>query len=405
MECEDDWRKTMNQSLQVQFCGIQLENPCLLSSASPTQSKEGIAKAFKLGWAGAVTKTCIPDELITPDAPNRFAVLRNKDREIMGFENLEGMTQKPVAYWEQAIHELKKEFPSKVVVASMMANANLEAWRNLARRLEHAGADAVELNLSCPHFRLADQMGAAVGKDEEKAAAIVACVKKELKIPVLAKLTPNVSSIQDVAAAVVKAGADGIVAINTVQALLGVDIDTLEPLPAVNGYSAFGGYSGISVKPISLRCVAQIAQIADVPIHGVGGITAWQDVIEYMAVGASCVQVCTAVMLNGYSIITPLLRGLEEYVQKKGLHSLQEIIGAAIPKLIAREQLNMNWDVRSTVVAPEDCVQCAKCMVACQESGKAAINFVDQKVTVDLQRCDGCSLCTHVCPCGVLALR
>ena len=395
----------MNTSLQVQFCGIQLENPCLLSSASPTQSKEGIAKAFKLGWAGAVTKTCVPEELSSPDAPNRFAVLRNKDREIAGFENLEGMTQKPVAYWERAIRELKEEFPSKVIIASMMADANLESWRKLARRLEHAGVDALELNLSCPHFRLEDQMGAVVGKNEEKAAAIVACVKREVTIPVLAKLTPNVSSIQDVAMAVVKAGADGIVAINTVQALLGVDVDTLEPLPAVNGYSAFGGYSGSAVKPIGLRCVAQISQATDVPIHGVGGIATWRDVIEYMAVGASCVQVCTAVMLEGYSIITPLLRGLEEYMQKKGLHRLQEITGAAVPKLVAREQLNMNWAVRSTVVAPEACVQCAKCMVACQESGKAAICFVNQKVTIDRQRCDGCSLCTHVCPCGVLALR
>lgn len=395
----------MNTSLQVQFCGIQFENPCLLSSASPTQSKEGIAKAFKLGWAGVVTKTCIPDELITPDSPNRFAVLRNKEREITGFENLEGMTQKPVVYWERAIRELKKEFPSKVVIASMMADANLESWRILARRLEDAGADALELNLSCPHFRVAEQMGAAIGKDEEKAAAITACVKKEVSIPVLAKLTPNVSSIQEVALAVVKAGADGIVAINTVQALLGVDIDTLEPLPAVNGYSAFGGYSGSAVKPIGLRCVAQIAQVTKVPIMGVGGIEKWQDIVEYIAVGATCIQICTAAMLHGYQIITPLLRGLEEYLQRKGLQSLTEITGAAIPKIIAREQLNMNWGVRSTVVAPEACVQCAKCIVACQESGKAAIRLVDKKVTIEWERCDGCSLCTHVCPYGVLALR
>lgn len=390
--------------LQVSFCGIKLENPCILASASPTQSKEGIAKAFKLGWAGAVTKTCAPDHLLTPDASNRFAVLRNHDGNIEGFENIEGLTQKPVVYWENAIQELKREFPSKVIIASIMADESSKSWQDLARRMEAAGADALELNLSCPHFRLEDNMGASIGKDEENAAAITACVKEAVKIPVIVKLTPNVSSIQDVALAVVRAGADALTAINTIQVLMGVDIDTFEPLPTVNGYSAFGGYSGHAVKPIGLRCVAQIAQATVVPIHGVGGIAKWQDIVEYFAVGACCVQICTAVMLNGYQIITSLLKGLNEYAERKDIHNLTEITGAALPKIVAREHLNMKWRVYSTVVAPEKCTNCAKCHRSCTESGKAAIRFVDRKVTVDKERCDGCSLCTKVCPNGVLAL-
>ncbi len=402
---ETERGKSVSNKLQTDFCGIQLENPCLLSSASPTQSKEGITKALKLGWAGVVTKTCAPDSLITPDTANRFAVLRSSNGEIAGFENIEGLTQKPVTYWETTVCELKREFPGKAIIASIMADSSRKSWQELARRMESAGADALELNLSCPHFRLEDDMGAAIGKNEDKSAEITGWVKETVKIPVMVKLTPNVSNIQDVARSVVNAGADALAAINTVQALMGVDIDTFEPLPIVNGRSAFGGYSGSAVKPIGLRCVAQIAQATRVPIHGIGGIMTWRDVVEYFAVGACCVQLCTAVMLNGYQMIVPLLKGLEEYAERKNLQNLSEITGAALPKIIAREQLNMQWRRCSTVVAPEKCVHCAKCCVSCNESGKAAIRFVDQKVTVDPNRCDGCSLCTHVCPQGVLALR
>ena len=394
----------MNRTLQVQFCGILLENPCLLSSASPTQSYEGIAKALKLGWAGVVTKTCAPDHLITADVANRFAILRDNAGNITGFENIEGLTQKPVAYWETTVRDLKREFPGKCIIASIMADENRESWQDLARRMEKAGADALELNLSCPHFRLEDNMGAAIGKDETMAAAITACVKEAVRIPVMVKLTPNASNIQDIARAVVAAGANAIAAINTVQVLMGVDIDTFEPLPAVNGNTSYGGYSGVAVKPIGLRCVAQIAQATGVPVSGIGGIARWQDIVEYFAVGASCVQICTAVMLNGYQIITPLLAGLEEYMNRKGLRNLGEITGAALPKIEARERLNMDWRRRSTVVAPEKCIHCAKCYVSCQESGKGAIRFIEQRINVDASRCDGCSLCTHVCSQGVLAL-
>lgn len=394
----------MSQTLQVQFCGILLENPCLLSSASPTQSYEGIAKALKLGWAGVVTKTCAPDHLITADVTNRFATLRDSAGNITGFENIEGLTQKPVAYWETTVRDLKREFPGKCIIASIMADENRESWQDLARRMEKAGANALELNLSCPHFRLEDNMGAAIGKDETMAAAITACVKEAVLIPVMVKLTPNASNIQDIARAVVAAGANAIAAINTVQVLMGVDIDTFEPLPSVHGHTSYGGYSGVAVKPIGLRCVAQIAQATGVPVSGIGGIAQWQDIVEYFAVGASCVQICTAVMLNGYQIITPLLAGLEEYMNRKGLRNLGEITGAALPKIEARERLNMDWRRRSSVVAPEKCIHCAKCYVSCQESGKGAIRFTNRQVAVDPALCDGCSLCTHVCPQGVLEL-
>jgi len=394
----------MSKKLQTSFCGIQLENPCILSSAPPTQNKEGIAKALRLGWAGAVTKTCTCDDLITGDAANRFAVLRHSDGNIAGFENIEGLTHYPISYWEQAVRELKQEFAHKVIIASIMADNRCEKWQELALRMEAAGADAIELNLSCPHFRIESAMGAEIGKNEDQSANITAWVKKVVNIPIIVKLTPNVNHIQSIAEAVIQAGADALSAINTVQVLMGVDIDTFEPLPIVDGHSAFGGYSGPAVKPIGLRCVAQLAQVAKVPIHGIGGISKWQDIVEYMAVGACCVQLGTAVMLNGYQIITAILQGLEEYVERKGIPALNAIIGASLAKITIRERLNMAWGVRSAVAIPEKCTNCAKCLIVCSESGKAAIQFIDKRITVDRELCDGCSLCTHVCPHGVLAL-
>jgi len=395
----------MSIKLQTYFCGIKLENPCLLASAPPTQSLERIAKALRLGWAGAVTKTCAPDDLITADTANRFAVLRGSDGNIVGMENIEGLTRKPLSYWESTVRELKREFPAKAVIASIMADTRREIWQDLARRMEAAGADALELNLSCPHFRIENNMGAALGKSEDSSAAITAWVKAVVKIPVIVKLTPNVSNIQTVAVAVQNAGADALAAINTVQCLTGIDIETFEPLPSVKGYSAFGGYSGSAVKPIGLRCVAQLAQATNLPLQGIGGIANWQDSVEYFAVGASAVQVCTAVMLHGYGIITPLLAGLETYLQRKGIQQIGNITGAAIPKITAREKLDMHWKRQASVIASEKCTRCGKCLVACGECGQSAIRFVDKLVTIDSERCDGCSLCTHVCPQGVLALR
>ena len=395
----------MSGRLQSEFCGIKLENPCLLASAPPTQSREGIAKALRLGWAGAVTKTCATDDLITADTANRFAVLRGNDGSVVGLENIEGLTRKPLSYWESTVRELKREFPGKAIIASIMADTRREIWQDLARRMEAAGADALELNLSCPHFRIENNMGAALGKSEDTSATITAWVKAVVKIPVIVKLTPNVSNIQTVAVAVQNAGADALAAINTVQCLTGIDIETFEPLPSVKGYSAFGGYSGSAVKPIGLRCVAQLAQATNLPLQGIGGIASWQDIVEYFSVGASAIQVCTAVMLHGYGIITPLLAGLESYLDRKGIQQLSNITGAAIPKITARERLDMHWKRQASVIAPEKCTRCAKCLVACSECGQAAIRFVDKVVTIDGDRCDGCSLCTHVCPQAVLALR
>lgn len=394
----------MNQLL-TSFCGITLENPCLLSAAPPTRKKEGIAAAFRLGWAGAVTKTCTAHNLIAGDTPRRFAVLRGRAGDITGFENIEGLSHYPISYWEQVVGELKEEFPTKAIIASIMGDSRKESWQDLAQRMEAAGADALELNLSCPHFRTDQGMGAATGKSADLSADITAWVKEVTSIPIIVKLTPNVSDIGEIARAAVHAGADALSAINTVQALMGVDIDTFEPLPSVDGYSAFGGYSGPAIKPIGLRCVAQLAQTVRVPIHGIGGITTWQNVVEYMAVGASCVQVCTAVMLNGYGIIKPILAGLQDYVARKGIEKLSGITGTALTKITAREKLNMNWGVRSALVRPEACIKCGRCATVCGESGKAAITFSDGIVTVvDRAICDGCSLCTHVCPSKVLAL-
>ncbi len=391
--------------LQVSFCGINLENPCLLASASPTQTKESIAKAFKMGWAGAVTKSCSIDEYLSPDTVNRFGVYKSINGSVEGFGNFEGLTQKSLPYWEQTIKELKEEFPSKVVIASIMSDFSKEVWQELTIRMQNSCADAIELNLSCPHFRIDENMGASLGKNIEDSATIVKWVKEVATVPIIAKLTPNITDIKAVAKAVVDAGADAIATINTVQGLIGVNIDTFEPLPTVDGYSAFGGYSGNAVKPIGLRCVAEIAQTTNIPIHGIGGISKWEDVIEYMAVGSYCIQICTAVMIHGFQIINPMLKGLNDYVEKKGFNNISEVTGKTIKKITSRESLNAKWVKKSTVVKPDNCIRCGKCVISCNESAKSALRFIDKKINVNSSLCDGCSLCTHVCSQGVLELR
>jgi len=398
----------MSQSeskLGLRIGNIQLENPFLLASGPPTAEGDFIRKAFGLGWAGAVTKTINPDHLEVSDVSSRFGVLRSGDGEIVGFENIELISKKSVAYWQTEIERTKKEYPRKALIASIMADREKESWQTLASQMERAGVDALELNFSCPHGMPEQGLGSAIGQNAEITAAITRWVKEAVKIPVIPKLSPNVTDIQMIARAAVNAGADMLAAINTVQCLIGVDLDSLNPLPSVDGYSTFGGYSGYAIKPIGLRCVAQIAQSVTVPIMGMGGINTWRDAAEYMAVGAGAVQLCTEVMVKGVGIIRSLLEGFRKYLVQKGLESPEALIGAAAKKLGSHEQLNRRYSLRATWAAPEECTECGRCVSSCGESGYQAISLQDHQITIDTERCDGCSLCGYVCKTGAIKMR
>ena len=383
--------------LSTEFCGLRMPNPFLLASAPPTATGAMIKKALRSGWGGAVVKTMKPDDLEIIDVTPRFATLKSSHGENIGFENMELVTKRPVGTWLKEIREIKDEFPDRVLIVSIMAEMRKASWQTLAAAAEKAGADGIELNLSCPHGMPEKGIGAAVGQKPELTKMVTAWVKEAVNVPVIVKLTPNVTDIEPVAEAAMAGGAAGLAAINTVESMMGVDLDTFVPLPAVDGRSSYGGYSGMAVKPIGLRVVSQLAKWGQLPISGIGGITSWEHAVEYMLLGAANVQICTAVMLKGYGIINNLVKGLESYLQKKGFSSLQEIIGLSLPNIVSHSALDRSKPVMAQA-NQEWCTGCNLCVTVCEDAGYAAITAgANKSIAIDPEKCDGCSLCTHVC--------
>ena len=390
-------------TLETSFLGIKFENPFLLASAPPTALVESIDKAFELGWGGAVLKTITPDNLEMLEASPRYAVMKEKNK-VIGFQNIELLSHKTVKYWCDGIRYLKEKHPKKVIIASIMAPVEKEEWQDLVKTLNETPIDAFELNFSCPHGMPEKNIGMAIGTSAEISILITSWVKAVAKKPVFVKLTPNVTNIAWISNAVERAGADGFAAINTVQGFMGVDLDTLEPNLCIDGCTTYGGCSGEIVKPIGLRCVAQIRQSSQLPILGIGGISKWQDAAQYIAVGSDAVQVCTEVMLNGYGIIGNLKKGLLEYLESKNMDSISDLKNRVISKISAHEDLNKNYCMKP-VVDNEKCISCEKCTRICAESEHHALSLKDGKIELDEGKCQGCSLCSIVCPQSAITMN
>lgn len=389
------------KSLGMNYCGIPFENPFVLASAPPTSSIAMIERAFNLGWAGAVTKTIKPDHLYIEDVSPRFAALK-QGKTIIGFENFEMVSRRSLQYWLDGIKKLRASYPNKVLIASIIGDSRKESWGDLAQALEQAGAQAIELNFSCPHGMTEKGVGAAIGQDPYLTEIITRWVKSFVKVPVVVKLTPNVTSVADIARAAYAGGADGLAAINTVESLTAIDIRKLTPLPDVGGHSIYGGYSGRAVKPIGLRVVAQSLEAVELPIMGIGGVCCGEDALEYIAVGASVVQVCTAVMINGFGIIDEMIESTQNYMDEMALDSLEEIRGLARLKLSSHAALD-----KKQMVYPEIdeqlCIGCGHCVTSCADGGYQALVVVDDLCHVNRKACDGCSLCSHVCPTSAIS--
>ncbi|MBP5534954.1 MAG: NAD-dependent dihydropyrimidine dehydrogenase subunit PreA [Alphaproteobacteria bacterium] len=390
-------------TLKTKVLNIEFENPFLLSSAPPTARIDSIDKAFELGWGGAVLKTITPDNLEMIEASPRYAAWKLNGK-VYGFENIELLSHLTVQEWLDGIAYLKAKHPKKVIIASIMAPVIKEEWQKLVKTLNNTSIDAFELNFSCPHGMPEKGIGMAIGTDPEISANITKWVKQVAQKPVFVKLSPNVSNISKIAQAVIDANADGLSAINTVQSIMGVDLDTLEPQPNVNGTSTFGGYSGIAIKPIGLRCVAQIRQTTDKPILGMGGVSNWHDAAEYIAIGADVVQVCTEVMINGYEIIKPMCDGLLNYLESKGFNSPNDIKNKAFVKLTSHEKLKKMHTCHPDI-NDEKCLKCGKCVSICAEQEHSALHLEDRSVKVDMEKCVGCSLCSIVCTRGAIKMK
>jgi dihydropyrimidine dehydrogenase (NAD+) subunit PreA len=391
--------------LKVEFCGIKFKNPFLLSSAPPAGTGEMIARAFDAGWAGAVTKTLVPENTEMVNVSPRlnclsFEGFEGESKNIYAMQNIELASDRKFSVWEREIEELSKNYRENVIIASIMAEGDRkEDWQALAVRCENAGARALELNFSCPHGGMpGEAVGSAIGQDARYTEAITGWVREVAKVPVLAKLTPNVTDVTVVGNAAKRGGAHGLTAINTVLGISGVNLDTFVPYPAVKTRSAAGGLSGLAIKPIALRIVAELAKGVGLPVSGLGGIATWRDAAEFITLGAGTVQLCTAVMLKGYGIIEELTQGLNDYLDEKGFGAVTELRGRALPFLWGLMELDRGYRVISKV-DESVCVKCDICYISCRDSGYQAITMTEDRIpVVDREKCKGCGLCMQVCP-------
>jgi dihydropyrimidine dehydrogenase (NAD+) subunit PreA len=388
----------MAVDLSVVFCGVKFENPFVLAAAPSTDNADMVARGFEAGWAGAILKTTSVESEVVSLAYPMMVGLDIDARRLVALENIDLISGRHIDEVERDVRRLKKEFPKKVVAASIMG-AKKEHWEELVRRLEAAGVDLIECSFSCPHGMPEKGMGSAVGQSPELTEKTARWVKEAAKrVPVIIKLTPQIADIAAAAMAVKRSGADGVTAINTVKGLMGVDLDTFVPYPNVGGYSTYGGISGPAIKPVALRCVAEIARKVSIPISATGGVTTWRDAAEFLLLGARTVQVCTEVMRHGFGVIEDLTDGLANYLDDKGFSSVEEIIGKALPHVVEHSQLPRDGKVRA-YVDPEKCIRCGVCYVACRDGGHQAIEFgADRLARVDEEKCVGCGFCPTTCP-------
>ena len=390
--------------LSVDFCGVRFLNPFILSSAPPTTTGEMMGRAFEAGWAGAVTKTLVTDAEGIVNVTPRLASLSfpgapGEPKKLYAFENIELVTDRSFSKWLKEIEELRAKHPEHVVIASIMDDASKpDGWQFMAKKCEEAGAQMIELNMSCPHGMPEMGMGAAIGQNAELAERVTKWTVEAVSIPVIAKMTPNVTDVGMIAKRCVDAGAHAISAINTVAAIIGVDLETLVPMPSVAGYSTHGGLSGPAVKPIALKAVASIAKATHAPVSGIGGIADWKDAAEFLLLGASTLQVCSAVMAQGYGIIEDLLDGLRNFMEDKDFESVSDMVGVSLEKLTGQTELSREAKLASSI-NEKLCVKCDICYVSCNDSGYQAISLKEDRMpVVDRDKCTGCSLCMHVCP-------
>ncbi|MFH1464177.1 MAG: NAD-dependent dihydropyrimidine dehydrogenase subunit PreA [Pseudomonadota bacterium] len=377
--------------------GITSPNPFWLASAPPSNSGDQVMRAFDAGWGGAVWKT-LGDPI--QNVSSRFGAINHNGTRIIGFNNIELITDRPLETNLREIREVKKRYPKHAVVASLMFGERAE-WIDAVKRCEDAGADGLELNFGCPHGMCERGMGSAVGQEPRINEEITSWVKSVASIPVLVKLTPNVGNIVPHGLASQRGGADGVALINTVKSIIGVDIDRMVPLPRVGGRGTNGGYCGAAVRPIALHMVAQLARSDEfkLPISGIGGISEWRHVVEFLLLGASSIQVATAAMLQGYRIVHDMETGLSEWMRSHGFETLEDFIGLAVPNYTEWGDLDINYEVVAEI-DEEKCIGCQLCYVACRDGGHDAVRLrEDTRVPrVDDKECVGCNLCAHVCP-------
>ena len=390
--------------LRSEFCGIRSPNPFWLASAPPTDKEYNVVRAFRAGWGGVVWKTLGEDPPIVNVNGPRYGALHDADRRLIGFNNIELISDRPLGDNLREIKQVKRDWPDRALVVSLMVPCTESSWEGILRQVEDTGADGVELNFGCPHGMSERGMGSAVGQVPEYVEMVTRWAKAHTRMPVIVKLTPNVADIRAPARAAKAGGADGVSLINTVNSIIGVDLDTMSPVPSVDGKGSHGGYCGPAVRPIALHMVSEIArdpETAGLPISGIGGIGTWHDAAEFMALGASNVQVCTAAMVFGFKIVEEMADGLSTWMDDKGYARLDEVVGRAARNASDWQYLNLNYVVKARI-DQATCIGCGRCYIACEDGSHQAIRYEQSNGTrrfeVMDEACVGCNLCISVCP-------
>jgi dihydropyrimidine dehydrogenase (NAD+) subunit PreA len=414
--------------LSIEFCGVRSPNPFWLASAPPTNTGDQVMRAFDAGWGGAVWKT-LGNPIV--NVTSRFGGIDYGSTRLMGLNNIELITDRPLEVNLREMREVKRRYPKHTLIASLMVETK-EEWKEIIRKAEDTGADLLELNFGCPHGMCERGMGSAVGQEPKVLEEISRWVMEYAQVPVIVKLTPNVGDILEPGEAAVRAGIPALSLINTIKSLMGVDLDRMVPLPRVGNASTNGGYCGPAVKPIALHLMSQLSrhpQCGKLAISGIGGVSNWKDAAEFIALGATSVQVCTAVMHYGYRIVEDMIEGLSNFLDEKGMKSVSELRGRAVPAYQEWGELDLSYKLVAKI-NEDKCIGCQLCYVACmdgshqcihvpgrteEESRKAGHTHIPKDIPhrvvtakagtpgarvpfVDEQECVGCNLCQMVCP-------
>ena len=388
-------------TLTSEFLGIKSPNPFWLASAPPTDKEYNVRRAFEAGWGGAVWKTLGLDPHIVNVNGPRYGAVWGADRRLLGLNNIELITDRPLGVNLADIKIVKRDFPDRPIIVSLMVPCEEGPWKTILPQVEETEADGVELNFGCPHGMSERGMGSAVGQVPEYIEMVTRWVKSNTRMPVIVKLTPNITDIRFPARAANAGGADAVSLINTLSSITSVNLDNFSPEPSIDGKGSHGGYCGPAVKPIALNMVAEIArdpETADLPISGIGGITTWRDAAEFIALGSGNVQVCTAAMTYGFKIIDELVSGLELWMTEKGYSSISDFQGRAVPNVTDWQYLNLNY-VTKARINQDLCIKCGRCFAVCEDTSHQAIVIKPGRVfdVID-EECVACNMCVNVCP-------
>ncbi|MHB1110155.1 MAG: NAD-dependent dihydropyrimidine dehydrogenase subunit PreA [Devosia sp.] len=390
--------------LRNNFVGIKSPNPFWLASAPPTDKAYNVERAFKAGWGGVVWKTLgeAGPPVVNVNGP-RYGAIWGNDRRLLGFNNIELITDRDLQINLQEIKQVKMNWPDRALVVSIMVPCAEDSWKAILPLVEETGADGIELNFGCPHGMSERGMGSAVGQVPEYVEMVVRWCKQYSRMPVITKLTPNITDIRKPARGAKKGGTDAVSLINTINSITSVNLDSFSPEPSIDGRGSHGGYCGPAVKPIALSMVSEIARDPEtfgLPISGIGGITTWRDAAEFLALGAGNVQVCTAAMTYGFKIVEEMITGLSNWMDEKGHRTLDDFTGRAVRNVTDWQYLNLNY-IAKAHIDQDLCISCGRCHIACEDTSHQAImKEKDGKRHFEVMddECVGCNLCVSVCP-------